>query len=261
MQDVLLGKQQLPDCVDNAVKNLTDKPTQSIGQTISDLWQLALGGPIAFAVEKKKLKYAHDLEVYRKSLEAKVMAIPEVKLIEPPLYIAAQALTDSQYCVEQPKLREMFTNLIANSMNADYSNILHPSFSKIIQQLSPLDAKMLELIYKWHATGGMAVVSYIRQASDDGYVTLYKNIPAESPQGCEPEFAARALVSLQRQGLIEIPDDLYFTDESRYDIFKKSKLYRNLCADAKSCGYVLGTEPHIATLTALGEDFVTVCLG
>lgn len=32
---------ELPDSIDNAVKNLTDKPTQGIGQTFSDLWFLA----------------------------------------------------------------------------------------------------------------------------------------------------------------------------------------------------------------------------
>ena len=142
----------------NALKNLTDKPTQVIGQTFSDLWQLVLGGRVAFAVEKKKMKYAYELEAYRQSLEAKVAAIPDGKLVDPPLQIVAQSLDDSKYCVEQPELREMFANLIANSMNADYSNILHPSFSKIIQQLSPLDAQMLKIMYERQPYGGIAIV-------------------------------------------------------------------------------------------------------
>ena len=28
----------LPASIDNAVKNLTDKPTQGIGQTLADVW-------------------------------------------------------------------------------------------------------------------------------------------------------------------------------------------------------------------------------
>ena len=33
----------LPASVDNAVKNLTDKPTQGIGQTFADTWYLVFG--------------------------------------------------------------------------------------------------------------------------------------------------------------------------------------------------------------------------
>lgn len=31
---------ELPDSVDNALKNLSDAPTKSIGQTLSDAWFL-----------------------------------------------------------------------------------------------------------------------------------------------------------------------------------------------------------------------------
>ena len=34
----------LPESVDNAIKNVTDLPTQGIGQTLSDCWFLAFGG-------------------------------------------------------------------------------------------------------------------------------------------------------------------------------------------------------------------------
>lgn len=51
----------LPASVDNAVKNLTDKPTQGIGQTFADAWYLVFGG-ITQAADKRRMKYAHDLE-------------------------------------------------------------------------------------------------------------------------------------------------------------------------------------------------------
>lgn len=46
---------ELPDSIDNAVKNLTDKPTQGIGQTFSDLWFLVFGG-ITQAADKRRMK-------------------------------------------------------------------------------------------------------------------------------------------------------------------------------------------------------------
>lgn len=253
----------LPDSVDNAIKNLTDKPTLSIGQTISDLWQLVLGGKVALAAEKQRMKYAHDLEEYRISLENKVDAIPERKRVDAPLQITAQALEDSQFCVESEILREMFSSLIANAMNIDYTSKVHPSFSKIIQQLSPLDAQMLKVVSKWQKHGGIAIVDYNRvneESNGGGYNVLFECIPAEVPNGCTPESAARALSSLQHLGLVRIPEDAHFVHKSRYDVFQNTPLYEDLSKRAKIHGYKLDIHKRIAKLTDLGKDFVSVCL-
>lgn len=55
----------LPESVDNAIKNVTDLPTQGIGQTLSDCWFLAFGG-ISQLAEKRRIKYTKDLEKFKK---------------------------------------------------------------------------------------------------------------------------------------------------------------------------------------------------
>ena len=87
---------ELPDSIDNAVKNLTDKPTQRIGQTFSDLWFLVFGG-ITQAADKRRMKYAHDLELYGQELSQSIAAIPEENLTEPNIQTTAQALENSKY--------------------------------------------------------------------------------------------------------------------------------------------------------------------
>ena len=64
----------LPASVDNAVKNLTDKPTQGIGQTFADTWYLVFGG-ITQAAAKRRMKYAHDLELYKQELSQAISSI------------------------------------------------------------------------------------------------------------------------------------------------------------------------------------------
>lgn len=250
----------LPDFVNNAAKNLTDKPTQSIGQTFSDLWQLVFGGRISLAVEKQKLKYALSLEEYRNRLETKITAIPEEKQIEPSIQIAAQALEDSKYCVESQELREMFTSLIANSMNIDYAAKVHPSFSKIIQQMSPLDAQMLKILARYQVNGGISIVNYRRVLKETEYTPIVEYIPEQTPDNCPPEIAARSIVSLQRLGIIQIPADGYFVSENRYTSFQNTPLYKELNRHASIYGYKLKMEKHLAKLTTLGQDFVSVCL-
>ena len=74
----------LPDSVDNAIKNATDKPTQNVGNTIADLWYIVFGG-ISYKAEKKKIKYNFLLEQYRKELTTSVSHIPPEKRIEPSI--------------------------------------------------------------------------------------------------------------------------------------------------------------------------------
>lgn len=251
----------LPESVDNALKNVSNKPTLAIGQTIADLWQIVLGGRISLAAEKQRLKYAQDLEEYRKTLEAKVLSIPEDKQIEPPMQISAQALVDSQYCVDSKEIRELFSNLIARSMHADYSGKVHPSFSKIAQQLTPLEAQMLLVLRYSHNGNGIAVVNYIRQdPPETGYSLLLENIPADVPDGYTAEAAARSLILLTRLGLVDIPADAHFTDNDRYSVFEQTPLYEKYRGSALRQGFKLDMQKHVARLTMLGRDFVSVCL-
>ena len=250
----------LPDSIDNAAKNLSDKPTLAIGQTFADLWQLTLGGRVALAAEKQKLRYALALDEYRKKLEDKVDAIPRDKQIEPPLHIAAQALEDSKYCIESEELRNLFANLISRAMHSDYSEMIHPSFSKIVQQLSPFDAQMLVLMRDYHVHSGIAVVDYIRRQKDGGYAVLMDCVPAVVPGPCSIEAATRSLMSLQRLGLIEIPRDIQFSDNNLYESFLHTPLYKQYSEEWDQCEYKVDIQKRVARLTVMGLDFVNVCL-
>lgn len=137
----------VPDSVDNAVKNITDKPTQNIGTTFADIWYLVFGG-ISQAAEKRKLKYSYALQEFENELKEKIAKIPEEKVIEPDIQVIAQALEAAKYCVEKEELRNMFSNLIASSINEDNVNYVHPIFINIIKNLSTLDAKMIKALSK-----------------------------------------------------------------------------------------------------------------
>ena len=122
-----MSNKLIPDSVDNALKNLTDKPTAAIGQTIADLWYLVFGG-ISASAEKKRLKLSNDIGIFKEQLEEKIDQIPADQQKDPDIQIAAQALEASKYCVSSEQLREMFANLIAGTMNKTMDPYIHPSF-------------------------------------------------------------------------------------------------------------------------------------
>lgn len=135
----------VPDSVDNAVKNITDKPTQNMGNTFADIWYLVFGG-ISQAAEKRKLKYSYALQEFEKELKEKISKIPEDKLIEPDIQIIAQALESSKFCIDKEELRNMFSSLISSSMNKD--NFITPLMIKIVSSLSSTSAKILKYFYE-----------------------------------------------------------------------------------------------------------------
>lgn len=51
----LIDVPDLPQSIDNAIKNTTDKPTLAVGTTFADLWYLVFGG-ITYLSDKKKIK-------------------------------------------------------------------------------------------------------------------------------------------------------------------------------------------------------------
>lgn len=135
----------VPDSVDNAIQNITDKPTQNMGITLADIWYLVFGG-ISQAAEKRKLKYSYALQEFEKELKEKVNQIPENKRKEPDIQIIAKALENAKYCVEEKELRHMFSSLISSSINKDI--YVSPTMVNIVSNLSPINAKTLSFYYK-----------------------------------------------------------------------------------------------------------------
>lgn len=132
----------VPDSVDNAVKNITDKPTQNVGTTLADIWYLVFGG-ISQTAKKRKLKYSYDLQEFENELKEKISKIPKNKLIEPDIQVVARALEEAKYCIGKKELQKMFVALISSSLNLDINLNVHPLFVHTITSLNSIDAKLL----------------------------------------------------------------------------------------------------------------------
>lgn len=134
----------LVEPISNAANNIADKPTQNMGTTLADIWYLVFGG-ISQAAEKRKLKYSYALQEFEQELKEKIEKIPEDKRKDPDIQIIAKALEEAKYCIDKEELRNMFSSLIASSMNTDF--YVSPVMVNIISSLSPINAKMLNFYY------------------------------------------------------------------------------------------------------------------
>jgi hypothetical protein len=246
---------EVPESIDNATKNLTDKPTKQIGQTLSDCLYLVFGG-ISHAARKRELQYAQDLDLFASNLAKKVDAIPVDKRIEPDIQTVCPALENAKYCVGSEELRTLFSNLIASSMNSDTVKFVHPSFGEIIKQMSPLDARIFSTIMK----NNLNPIMHVKEMKPTGgyvYLCKYLNLYDASTH----ELTCNTIENLCRLNLIEIPADGFYTNEAVYQILRDRDMYNDLVLyPQNTLGLNIEEEKKYIEKTSIGLAFAKVCL-
>ena len=261
----------VPSCIDEPVKAVLNPGANQIGTLFGDLLAMATS-KIHFSAEKMRLQQAHDLEEFKKSLSDKLNAKPEECLVEPRMQVVGPAVENAKYCMDEPKIREMFQNLLANAADERYQSKVHPSFSAIIAQRSPLDAENLSLFrkkevypiarYKFNLSGGGEYVSF----------THCFLVNSKMKTADELELQAASLSSLERQGLIEIIYGQLLLDKTVYEPFENTEIMQrsritlsiyqameneNTPDDMRHTSVT--QQNGIVKLTPFGKEFTQVC--
>lgn len=261
----------VPSCIDEPVKAVLNPGANQIGTLFGDLLAMATS-KIHFSAEKMRLQQAHDLETFKKSLSDKLNAKPKECLVEPRMQVVGPAVENAKYCMDEPKIREMFQNLLANAADERYQSKVHPSFSAIIAQMSPLDAENLSLFrkkevypiarYKFNLSGGGEYVSF----------THCFLVNSKMKTADELELQAASLSSLERQGLIEIIYGQLLLDKTVYEPFENTEIMQrsritlsiyqameneNTPDDMRHTSVT--QQNGIVKLTTFGKEFTQVC--
>lgn len=255
----LLIPEDLPDCIDKPIEEAITPVAQGIGKTISDLWFLAMGG-ISQIADKKRIKYAHDLEELKKSLEKKTDDIPIEYRIEPDTQIACQALEDAKYCAGNEDIREMFANLIASTMDNRLCEYIHPSFSGILRQMTSEEAKFLMKIRQAEI---LPVCNILVTSKKSGrYSIIFNDFYVETIAPSEQVIVDNAFIlsSLTRQGLIEISYNRQMANDGVYNIFKESVFFKSHVEWEEQNGTKTVTlQKGGIVLTHAGKRFLKAC--
>jgi hypothetical protein len=117
--------------VQPAAKEIGSVSGRTVKMLLAPFRGLAWGG------EQLETRIAED---FQKRLEK----IPDENLKPPDPEIAVPTLQALTYTAQNDTLREMFLNLLANSMDISQERNVHPSYVEIIKQMNVLDAKVFE---------------------------------------------------------------------------------------------------------------------
>ena len=244
---------EVPKSVDNAIENLTDLPTKGIGQTLADCWFLVFGG-ISQKADKKRIKYAVDLENFKAELNSSISSVPESVRREPSSQIVLSALDNAKYCVEEKELRNLFTALLTSSI--DSTKTVHPSFAHIISRMSSADARMLKCFSRQIYFPICDI--YRSHQQDDNVDILEENVFIDGPDDLsisEKSLSVSALLSL---GLIEMPPNMFETDDYLISRFRESEPYLSLLTKYPQQELGLSIKPM--RLSGMGKLFVSCCI-
>ncbi|MFE5430265.1 DUF4393 domain-containing protein [Peribacillus simplex] len=253
----------LPKFLDEAVTPVA----QTVGNTLSSIWTIAFGS-IDIYSEKTTYKRKVAFNKFIEELEHKVSSVPEENIVEPPLHLIGPTIDAAKYYFESDVLRSMFSNLIAASIDVNSVSKAHPSFVEIIKQLSPLDAKNME-VFKSRSIN--PIVNYIFILKDGkGEVNYLTNVFMESQGVFDIDLNAASLSNLTRLGLVNIDFDRELTDESRYDQYLNYPSYNHLKeiiindkADPEDYLYQfedIRLQKGLVGTTPFGKNFVDICI-
>jgi len=206
---------------------------------------------LKFWFSNRELKYAkkdimdqYALQAFEEEIKAEYAKIPEEHLIPPRKALFLSALDAAEYYVEEEELRKMFARLIAATCDMRKASKVHPSFTGIIQQLSPLDAENLEYIFRKRRIP-------VLEMSDEYFMVIF--IGKYKPDKQKFLLQMTSYEQLFRLGLVNSQSTEQTFDENEYEslytVFEgKGEVHRKYA------------KPGAAELTLVGLDFCEVCL-
>ena len=215
-------------------------------------------------LEKWILEREYNLAETEKLLAEKLKNIPPEQITTPDAYVAVPALQYISYCMDNNELRDMYANLLANSMTNIVKNGVHPGFVEIIKQLSPDEAKVLRYVF---AEKSVPIISLRASNSANSEIDVVKNFSNIGELvGCEkPLFIGAYFNNLIRLGVLMQDVGRHFSNDKFYKpleehpniVFAK----RNIEED-KVWGEFDKAVIHkgIIRLSDYGNQFCEICL-
>lgn len=131
--------------IDKIYEDAAQPLAQSVGTTLSipiDAINAALSNVRKWINEREYTIKAQ--EILNDKLLEYLKGVPSERIVTPDRFIVLPLLRDINYVCDNEVIYEKYASLLATNMDSDTKNLAHPSFIQIIEQLSPLDAKLID---------------------------------------------------------------------------------------------------------------------
>lgn len=215
-------------------------------------------------LEQWILQREYNVAETKKLLEEKLKNVSPEDIEPPEAHIAVPAMQYISYYMDNTELRNMYANLLANSMTKVVKNGVHPGFVEIIKQMSPDEARVMRYMQA-HRMIPIIIVSYKKKPG--GLVRIvsdFSDIGYKAECGCDrPKDIQLYFDNLIRLGLLEKVTTAHFTDQSVYEPLKQ-RLYGLSMIDYQAAH----TDPYTGIkfdqgyikISSYGNSFCSICM-
>jgi hypothetical protein len=230
-------------------------------QTVTKALHIVVSPAAALTFGYEKLQ-----DYLNNKLNEKLKDLPPERIQPPDLNTAVKAI-EGLALTEEEELRELFTNLIASSMDQHTSGTLHPSFADIIKQLSADEALIIRTISRrdvYFEFCSLPVISaYPSWANKDRNIGVHRASDlAEDAKCAYPDRLQIYLDNLERLGLISFRfisarhgDDEGFL----FQRLRDQQTIVNFIEEHRLTDSNVIYEYEDLTITALGSAFIRTC--
>lgn len=209
----------LPESTTSA---LLDPSAKVIGQGLSAIFHFLLGPLVRFSIVREE-----ELEQLANNINDNTLNIPVENRDDSKFGLVLKSFEDSRYQLNDSDMRKYFANLIANTVDNRVNHQVLPSFSTVLKETSPQDAKLLEKIYK---TGALPIVEIKLHSRAARLSIAYRTSIVLYEDGPQTDLNL-SVSSLERLGLIEINPDrklAYKKFDSYHEAFEKSEFLQSI---------------------------------
>lgn len=253
---------RIQEASQNAIdsKLMNSKTNLKKAKISNALWSLIEAPLSAFGYAGRKINEILNnySEEQKNSLQNKINRLvnSNIEITPQTLPTLASATEALLYSEQEPNLREMFEDLIVNTI--DRTRETHPSFVEIIKQLSAKEASFLKIILSSNDT--QPLVDIILRL-DKGFQPLYRNlIPLSYISSGEllvDDETPLFIDNWVRLGLISTSNKESLVDKKNYEVFNRHPIFvdlRNKHENPEKNEYVEMQE-GILRITDFGKAF------
>jgi hypothetical protein len=195
------------------------------------------------------------------SVAKKLENVPEEQIQTPDPHVAGPALESLKYTGQNETLREMFANLIANSMDSETAKNAHPAFVDIIKSMTSDEAKLLKIFFPDVYKPIIDVKLKMKKGDGGEHNLLYNHSIIGQQAGCEHlDLVPNYIDNLCRLGLLTMPSGRHLIGKNAYDVITGTEEYKIFKAKYENENTTTIEIKKYIELTKLGAQFRQACI-
>lgn len=193
---------------------------------------------VMYPLKKLNNKYEQKAIAFEREMAKKYNNIPEGNRVEPQLHIVGPTMESLKYNIMEDDIAEMYSNLLLSDLDKRTQSLCTPAIIKIIEQLSPVDARVFKNVYsRVIQTNALAICTIKFNLKSDPNRHYVINLPTYFCEVIDDTIndfdLSISIIHLYKLGLIEISFLQSLTEKGKYETLLQKQMIQSTLKQVK----------------------------